>query len=346
MDPCGRSDGSRTAIRDHEAEGGASPARVGASRGTEGRAPGTLRAEVVVVAVRWGSGRVRVAGAVLGAVLIGGCAGPTTPAPAGPPAPPSASPATTSATAPATPSDPTGQARALPVYYVTDTPAGPRLVREFRRLPVGADAGAAGTAAVTALLAEPTGAVPGHRRLWPDGVALAAPVTHADGVVTVDLTEQAAAPADPDLAVQQLVYTVTGALGTAHPVRLLVAGEPVPRLWGRVDTASPIPRADPYDVRLLVQIDEPAPGATVTSPVRVAGEAAVFEATVLWEVRRAGEVVRSGSTSTAEGQRFAPYAFTVALPPGYYEIRIAEDDPSDGAGRPVMTDTRRVTVTG
>ena len=50
-------------------------------------------------------------------------------------------------------------------------------------------------------------------------------------------------------------------------------------------------------------------------------------------------------TSTAEGQRFAPYAFSVELPPGDYEIRVAEDDPSGGAGRPVMTDTRRVVVT-
>ena len=80
------------------------------------------------------------------------------------------------------------------------------------------------------------------------------------------------------------------------------------------------------------------------SPVRVSGEAAVFEATLLWEVRRDDAVVRSGFTSTAEGQRFAPYAFSLDLPPGDYEIRVTEDDPSDGAGRPAMTDSRRVTV--
>ena len=97
-------------------------------------------------------------------------------------------------------------------------------------------------------------------------------------------------------------------------------------------------------VRVLVGIDDPAEGATLRSPVRVSGEAAVFEATLLWEVRRDGAVVRSGFTSTAEGQRFAPYAFSLDLPPGDYEIRVAEDDPSGGAGRPVMTDSRRVTV--
>ena len=70
----------------------------------------------------------------------------------------------------------------------------------------------------------------------------------------------------------------------------------------------------------------------------------MFEATLKFDIQVASAVVRSGSTSTAEGQRFAPYAFSVELPPGDYEIRVAEDDPSDGAGRPVMTDTRRVTV--
>lgn len=247
-------------------------------------------------------------------------------------------------TAPGTP-----QQRALPLYYVTDTPAGPRLAREFRRLPVGDGPAAAGTAAVTALFAAPSGSVPGHHSPWPAGSTLAASVTHADGVVTVDLDPRAVetAPPDPILAVQQLVYTVTGALGTGDPVQLRVAGASVPRLWDDgVVTGLPIGRADPLGIRVLVGIDEPAEGATTSSPLRVAGEAAVFEATLRWEVRRDGAVVRSGSASTTEGQTFSPYAFAVALPPGEYEIRVAEDDPSDGAGRPVMTDTRRVTVTG
>jgi predicted small secreted protein len=242
-----------------------------------------------------------------------------------------------------------GQERALPLYYVTDTPAGPRLAREFRRLPVGPEPAAAGTAAVTALFAAPAGSVPGHVSHWPPGSALAGPVTHDGGVVTVDLDPRAAAaaPAEPLLAVQQLVHTVTGALGTTDPVRLLVAGRVVPRLWNDgVATVAPVARADPLGVRVLVGIDDPAEGAVVGSPVRVRGEAAVFEANLLWEVRRDGAVVRSGATSTAEGQRFAPYEFVVRLPPGEYEVRVAEDDPSDGEGRPPMTDSRRITVTG
>lgn len=37
----------------------------------------------------------------------------------------------------------------------------------------------------------------------------------------------------------------------------------------------------------------------------------------------------------SEGQVFAPFTFTVTLAPGEYELRISEDDLSDGAGRPV-----------
>lgn len=279
---------------------------------------------------------------LLAVSVLVGCGAPTvrTGVPASPPE--TAAPSVPGQTDPAPPTE----RRALPVYYLTDSPAGPRLAREFRRLPVDDDPG---SAAVTALFTSPAGAVPGHHSAWPADSALAGPVTHADGVVTVDLTARTgqAAPADPILAVQQLVYTVTGALGTSDPVRLLVAGAPVPRLWrDGVDTSNPVARADPLGVRVLVGIDDPAEGATVGSPVRVSGEAAVFEATLRWEVRRDGAVVRSGATTTTEGQRFAPYSFAVALPPGDYELRVAEDDPSDGAGRPPMTDTRRVTVTG
>ena len=148
-----------------------------------------------------------------------------------------------------------------------------------------------GTAALTALFAAPTGAVSEHRNTWPAGSALAGPVTHDDGVVSVDLTAQTVgtAPADPILAVQQLVYTVTGALGTTDPVQVLVAGKQVARLWGDgVDTSLPVARADPLGIRVLVGIDDPADGASVRSPVRIAGEAAVFEATLLWEIRQNG----------------------------------------------------------
>ena len=83
---------------------------------------------------------------VLGAALLaGGCTASTVGT--GVPVVPSAEPSVT-----APPGESPATQQALPLYYVTDTPAGPRLAREFRRLPVGTDPG---TAAVAALLADP-----------------------------------------------------------------------------------------------------------------------------------------------------------------------------------------------
>ncbi len=238
-------------------------------------------------------------------------------------------------------------ARALPIYYVAETGAGFRLYREFHSVPERDDAG---TDALRELFARPAGYDPDYRSNWPAGTALVAPVRREGGVITVDLSDQAlAANVGAELAertVQQLVYTVQGALGSTEPVRILVAGRPVPELWGHVLTADPVPRADPYQTRSLVQIDDPTYGARVGRTVQVTGEAATFEANVPWELRREGVVLRTGFATAAEGQRFAPFGFTLTVEPGEYEIKVMEDDPSGGAGRPPFTDTKTFTVTG
>jgi hypothetical protein len=230
---------------------------------------------------------------------------------------------------------------ALPVYYVAETPAGFRLQREFHRVPSEDPP----SDAVREMLASPIGTDPDYRNLWPAGTALRSPVKRGGDVITVDLTG-IGAPVDPALAeltVQQLVFTVQGALQSTDPVRFQVDGNRVDELWG-VDTAEPVERGDAYALRSLVQIDAPAHGTTVSRDVEVTGEAAVFEANLLWEVLRDGTVVRSGSTTTAEGQRFAPYAFEVTLEPGVYTVRVLEDDPSDGEGRAPLRDDKTITV--
>jgi hypothetical protein len=233
---------------------------------------------------------------------------------------------------------------AVPVYYVNETAAGYRLQREFHRVATRDPAGAA----VREMLASPTGSDPDYRTHWPAGTALRAPVTQDAGVIAVDLTGVGSTPVDAALAeltVQQLVFTVQGALRSSAPVRILVDGQPVPELWG-VDTAAPVGRGDAYALRSLVQIDAPGDGTRVGREVEVSGEAAVFEATVLWEVLRDGALVQKGFAGTSEGQRFAPFAFTVTLEPGEYTVRIREDDPSGGEGRPVLTDDKTFTVVG
>ena len=190
---------------------------------------------------------------------------------------------------------------------------------------------------------------PDYATTWnPDTVVLG--VSRPGRVIRVNLSEEAR-EADvgseaAELMVQQVVHTVTELLGTNAPVRLLVAGKPAGELWGSVVWDEPVRRAAALDVRLLVQVDGPAEEATVSSPVQVTGEAAAFEATVPWRVLDAdGAVVRRGFTTTSEDMRFAPYSFSVRLPPGTYTVVVAEDDPSGGEapGRP-MRDTRTVTV--
>lgn len=228
------------------------------------------------------------------------------------------------------------------VYYAIDTRTGFRLARELRDLP-GDDAG---RAAVEAMIAGPVD--PDYATTWnPDTEVLG--VTESDGTIEVDLSAEArtanVGSEGAALMVQQLVHTVTEAVDEDADVLLLVDGEPAGELWGTLVWDEPVARADPLDVRLLVQIDEPREGGTTGSPLRIEGEAAVFEATLLWRVLdESGAEVIAGNTMTAEGQTFAPFMFPVELDPGTYVVEISEDDPSGGEGGTPMTDTRTVTI--
>jgi hypothetical protein len=280
-------------------------------------------------------GRSRLAFLAVGALVLAGCAGTgdardrVTPAP------------TVPTTVPADPA-----VAAVPVWFVGSTPAGDRLFREVRALrdggPDGEPPDPVGTA-VTAVLEGRTGD-PDLRTDWPEGVRLRSPVTQGNGLLTVDLAVVGPLPGPAGLALEQLVYTVQSAAGSTDPVRVLVGGEPAVTLLGEpVD--EPLATGDPYRVRSLVEIDDPTDGAVVGAPVVLSGEAAVFEATLLWEVRDArGEVVRAGVASTSEGQRFAPFRFEIPLGAGSYTVVVSEDDPSGGEGRPPMSDAVRVTV--
>ncbi|GAA5122415.1 Gmad2 immunoglobulin-like domain-containing protein [Pseudonocardia adelaidensis] len=290
---------------------------------------------------------------VLLVLLVSGCGGsapervvPSAGAPAADPtaATPAPAPAPPPTVAPAPTAEPDrGERVAVPVYYVAETPAGPRLQREFHSVVTSDPA----SAAVREMLAAPTGTDPDYHSHWPRGTTLREPVHRDGGAIVVDLAGARSAQVGAELAeltVQQLVYTVQAAMGSTDPVRIVVDGATESELWGAVNTSAPVPRGDPYAVRSLVQIDSPADGARVGRAVEVRGESAVFEATVLWEVLRDGALVEKGFTSTAEGQRFSPFTFTVTLEPGEYTVRIREDDPSDGEGRPPLSDDKRFRV--
>lgn len=228
------------------------------------------------------------------------------------------------------------------VYYLIDTRAGVRLAREMREL-AGTDPA---KEAVEAMIAGPED--PEYVSTWDPGTEVLSVSREAD-VIEVDLSDETrTADVGSEGAarmVQQLVYTVTEAVDEQASVQLLVEGEPAGELWGTVTWDEPVARADPLDVRMLVQIDTPTEGAVVSSPLRVEGEANVFEATVQWRViDDSGNETESGFTTTAEAYVFRPFSFEVDLDPGTYTVTVSESDPSGGEGGEPMTDTRTVTV--
>lgn len=285
------------------------------------------------------------------ALVLAGCGGggdaePTSPGATGEPSPteaPTDAPTEPEPTETDDPDDGQGGEQTVTAYFVTDTRAGLRLARETRDAP-GSDPL---IAAVEAMIAGPDD--PDYATGWAPGTEVLG-VTEEAGTFTVDLSEEARSATvgseGAALMIQQLVWTVTDTADQDDAgVVLTVEGEPAGELWGAVSWDGPVVRADPVDVRVLVQIDTPAEGATVGSPVTVSGEAAVFEANLPWAVLdESGEEVQSGFTMTAEGQTFAPYSFDVELEPGTWTIVITEDDPSDGEGGEPMTDSRTVTV--
>lgn len=104
-------------------------------------------------------------------------------------------------------------------------------------------------------------------------------VTHADGVVTVDLAQD---PMDPypnidffgpsgEVITQQLVWTVQTAIGTTDPVRITVRGEPAAGILGHsldgpvaADPAIVLPPDDPVALQMTVNPDLVGPGQVVT----------------------------------------------------------------------------------
>ena len=295
----------------------------------------------------------RLAAAALGTALaltLVGCGSEAEPTSGGTtaadPATPSDEP-TPSDPASTTPESPSGEATTVPVYFVGDAPLGLRLFREFQ------DAqGEPGLAAARLLVAGDSDD-PDYRTLL-EGLTVT-DVTAGDGTIDVTATADGLeerpsgmSAKDAEVAVQSLVYTVQGALGSRDPVRLVGDDAPT-RLLG-VDVSTPVAAADQLDVLNLVSITSPAEDETVSGTFTAEGLSSSFEATTPWEVRdSSGAVVLDGST-TAEGwmDRLYPWEAEVdvsSLAPGDYVFAALTDDPSGGGeGAGASEDTRTVTV--
>jgi Immunoglobulin-like domain of bacterial spore germination/Sporulation and spore germination len=297
---------------------------------------GATAAAVVVGALVWPEDGTRTGTAPVGTPTATVAPSPTPTPTSDSPAPtPTPTPtATLTPTPTPTTAPPAVGTAALPVYWVGETTRGPRLYREFRQVPVPADPTAEQrvAAAVQFVLAEPA-LDPDLMSQWPQGLRVAS-VSRDAGVVTVDLAYPEGLEFDfTAIDEQQLVHTVTAVLQETVPVRLSFNGS----------AREPVSRAPAAEVQAPVWITSPQEGDVVGRTFEVSGTAAVFEATLNYEVRRPdGTLVTEGFTNTSEGQAFAPYAFSLTLEPGTYVIEAYEASAEDGSK--LFADTKTITV--
>jgi hypothetical protein len=230
------------------------------------------------------------------------------------------------------------------VYYVGQTPHGPRLYRETHDV-------AASDAATIAVRAAVMGNAddPDYASSWPSGTDVTQVTADGSGI-TIALQSGGNPLADrpsgmssdeATLAVQQLVYTAQDALSSKAPVSFTVAGQPASKLLG-VDVSGGVDRAPDTSTEALVWVLSPTEGAKVHSPFKVTGLANAFEANVVWELKQNGQVVKQGHTMAHEAFLMSPYSFDVDAPPGDYTLVVHDSDAS-GQGH-VTEDTKDITV--
>ena len=270
----------------------------------------------------------------------GGSSGAADPGEEGSPADPSAT---------ADPDDPdAGDVTTVPVYLLGETPQGPRLFREFRRVPADDPLTQA-----AALVTGGTPLDPDYRSPFPGGGSPAS-VTYADGELVVELPDAAwserpsgMGAEEAELAVQALVYTLQGVQQERVPMRTVLDGEPAPLLG--VDSGRGVRQAPELEVLAFVNVTAPEEGATVSGTLQAHGVASSFEATVPWQLRdSSGAVVRKGF-STAEGwmDKLYPWETEVdlsGLAPGEYTFVAMTDDPSGGEGGGPTEDSKTIVV--
>ena len=254
-------------------------------------------------------------------------------------------------TATSTPTEPNpATSRAVPVYFVGDTPSGPRLYREFQR---GTGPMSAETFALDAALGGAS-LDPDYRSLWPaDAVTGAYLMT--DDLITRDPRGRPARPpagmteAEARLAIEQVVRTAQGVFGQRPDARpaaaqrlphrpgprradLRAAGSrrPTSRCW----PASPCP-SRPRAARSAWGRHSTVDGVGISEDGRVSIRIEGREGAARSSTRT--------STSSRPRGRLAPFTVDLYLDdlePGDYDVVATVTNP-DGT---FDTDTRRITV--
>jgi hypothetical protein len=284
------------------------------------------------------------------ALVTGISTGGDDPGPAASPSADATEPATTEATNPTDESSPPAVGGPVAVYYVGDTPTGPRLFREFR-----AAEGAGGLESAVAMAVSSSPLDPDYRVPWPAGTDATASFDEAGELLTIDVRGDGTglrsrpsgmAQDEARIALEQLMYTAQAAVQARPPVRFLLDGEITDQLLGE-PVSEPLAEGDPMQVQGTVWVISPQQGDEVAGTLTVEGRGAFFEANVSWQVLRDGDMVKEGFAMAQECCTLSPYRFEIRdLPPGDYELRVYDADMSDGEGPGEQEDTKRFSVTG
>jgi hypothetical protein len=256
---------------------------------------------------------------------------------------PSKSPGSTDSPAPTDSGSATPDKVAAPLYFVGDTPQGPRLFREFQQVESDNPVDEA-----LAILAAGSAHDPDYRSLLPEGTPtlVQGDSSQAIGVnVPVEWADRpdGMSSKEATLAVQQIVFTVQGALQSRAPVEFYSDG--LTPLFG-IDKSS-FKASD--DALALVNVTVPEEGSIVGDSFTASGVANSFEANVPWEIRdQSGKKVLTGF-ATAEGSmdKLYPWQTPVdvsSLAPGTYTFVAMTDDPSDGEGGGPTEDSKTIII--
>ncbi|NLJ55148.1 MAG: hypothetical protein GX344_13635 [Intrasporangiaceae bacterium] len=222
-----------------------------------------------------------------------------------------------------------GEVSGVPVYYLVESPDGPRLVREFRTVP---DEGDLVTSAVMAMMS----VAPNDPDYWSPWTAPdAADVTRDGDTITVDVPAsvfgRGVGAAYEGMAYEQLVYTVTAAAvfdgNPASRVVLLADGARGDG-WGHIGVGDVWTRGPQHDVLNQTWILSPAEGQTVPAgEVTIRGYGASFEGNFMVHVNGPGVDVTEPTTGTGMG--FGEWEYSLDLGPGEYTVTVENSSGRD-----------------
>ena len=240
--------------------------------------------------------------------------------------------------------------RNIPVYWVGESRKSFALYREFRDVPKAGGPIASAVAAMTRL--KPLD--PDYLTPWRPASTVT--VSQTGDAIKVDLSSDAFANQQvgselAERAVQQLVYTATGAAqqaGTPAKTVTITADGKATDAWGTVRLGEPTRRAPMADVQAHAWVTSPQEGQRLPAGrVTFTGFGTSFEATFGWKVLSGtGSVVAKGSAMGGTGDGgFGTFTFTTRLTPGSYSVEVSTDDPSGGAeGSGPAVDDKTFTV--